>query len=160
MNEIYTRPCLLTQWAETSNIQTFASIPSLLYKSAGDIHGYKTVGICVSLPNYLSTCIVLRRSIKLCAVWRYFPPPPTPTDKRRKMEIFFKKEEGTISIFLWDCTTCSGEQQMAKHPRRLWHTVTVWYNRMEAGRQAGWLLLRFQVWQNLLFEKLRGDSIV
>lgn len=138
MNEIYTRPCLLTQWAETSNIQTFASIPSLLYKSAGDIHGYKTVGICVSLPNYLSTCIVLRRSIKLCAVWRYFFPPPRQLTKGGKWKFSLKKKKG---LFQYSCETALRAQGNSRWPNirddfgTQWqYDTTVW---RQAGRLAG-----------------------
>lgn len=138
MNEIYTRPCLLTQWAETSNIQTFASIPSLLYESTGDIHGYKTVGICVSLPNYHSTCIVLRRSIKLCAVWRYPPPPPRQLTKGGKWKFSLKKKKG---LFQYSCETALRAQGNSRWPNICDDFGTQWqYDRpTTVWRQTGWL---------------------
>jgi hypothetical protein len=53
--------------------------------------------VTAQLSLYVYSTTAFNKIVRRLAL---FFSTPTPTDKRRKMEIFFKKEEGTISIFL------------------------------------------------------------
>ena len=136
MNEIYTLPfsCQLTDTVSGDiRHSTFASIHLLRYCTKIRRHfGYKTFA-------YKNVRVVAQLSLRALRSIKLVPPfdvifSDVNWQKRKEIIIIIikKKKRG---LFQYSCETAQharGKQQMAKHPRRLRHTVTVWRNRMEA----------------------------